>query len=154
RHGARNQVQKSAAMKSHGPFLDACCFGIPNGIFVHRTEATPRLSCIPVPLLMLWRKRIPCRRRPGEISTMPAPAAPTHVMVTRNDVRLEVLAQGDGPPIVLLPSLGRGAEDFNDIAASLAGAGYRVLRPQPRGIGASRGAWDGVKLEDLAADVA
>ena len=85
---------------------------------------------------------------------MPAPVAPTRIMVTRGDARLEVLAQGDGPPIVLLPSLGRGANDFDAIAEALAGAGYRVLRPQPRGIGASRGPWDGVKLEDLAADVA
>ena len=53
-----------------------------------------------------------------------------------------------------MPSLGRGAGDFDVIAKSLAGAGYRVLRPQPRGIGASRGPWDGVKLEDLAADIA
>ena len=33
-----------------------------------------------------------------------------HVMVTRGDARLEVLAQGKGPTIVLLPSLGRGAD--------------------------------------------
>jgi pimeloyl-ACP methyl ester carboxylesterase len=74
-------------------------------------------------------------------------------MVPRGEACLEVLAQGDGPPIVLLPSLGRGASDFDVIAASLAGAGYRVLRPQPRGIGASSGPWDGIKLEDLAADI-
>jgi pimeloyl-ACP methyl ester carboxylesterase len=80
--------------------------------------------------------------------------APTHIMVTRGDAQLEVLVQGDGPPMVLLPSLGRGAEDFDEIAESLAGLGYRVLRPQPRGIGASRGPWDGVKLEHLAADIA
>jgi pimeloyl-ACP methyl ester carboxylesterase len=85
---------------------------------------------------------------------MTASAAPTHIMVTHGDARLEVLTQGAGPPIVLLPSLGRGAQDFDAIAAKLAGAGYRVLRPQPRGIGASRGPWDGVKLEDLAADIA
>jgi pimeloyl-ACP methyl ester carboxylesterase len=75
-------------------------------------------------------------------------------MVTHDDARLEVLVQGEGRPIVLLPSLGRGANDFDAIAAALAGAGFRVLRPQPRGIGASVGAWDGVKLEDLAADIA
>ena len=52
---------------------------------------------------------------------MPAPAAPpTHIMVTRGDARLQVLAQGEGHPIVLLPSLGRGARDFDAIAASLA----------------------------------
>jgi len=84
---------------------------------------------------------------------MPVPAAPpTHIMVTRGDARLQVLAQGEGHPIVLLPSLGRGARDFDAIAASLAGAGYRVLRPQPRGVGESRGPWDGIRLEDLAAD--
>jgi pimeloyl-ACP methyl ester carboxylesterase len=77
-----------------------------------------------------------------------------HVMVTRGDARLEVLAQGEGPPIALLPSLGRGATDFDPIAERLADAGFRVLRPQPRGIGQSTGPWQGVKLEDLAADVA
>jgi pimeloyl-ACP methyl ester carboxylesterase len=83
-------------------------------------------------------------------STVP----PTRIMVTRGDARLEVLVQGEGHPIVLLPSLGRGAEDFDPIALKLAVAGYRVLRPQPRGIGASKGPWDGVKLEDLAGDIA
>jgi len=77
-----------------------------------------------------------------------------HVMVSRGDARLEVLAQGKGHPIVLLPSLGRGAGDFDAIAEQLASAGYRVLRPQPRGIGRSTGSWQGLKLEDLADDIA
>jgi pimeloyl-ACP methyl ester carboxylesterase len=77
-----------------------------------------------------------------------------HLMVTRGDARLEVLAQGEGPTIVLLPSLGRGATDFVPIAEHLADAGFRVLRPQPRGIGQSTGPWQNVKLEDLAADIA
>ncbi len=86
---------------------------------------------------------------------MPALAATlTQIMVRRGDARLQVLTQGKGPAIVLLPSLGRGASDFDAIAEKLAGAGYRVLRPQPRGIGDSTGPWDGVKLEDLAADIA
>jgi pimeloyl-ACP methyl ester carboxylesterase len=75
-------------------------------------------------------------------------------MVSRGDARLEVLAQGKGHPIVLLPSLGRGAGDFDAIAEQLASAGYRVLRPQPRGIGRSPGSWQGLKLEDLADDIA
>ena len=77
-----------------------------------------------------------------------------HLMVTRGDARLEVLTQGAGPAIVLLPSLGRGAEDFDLIARRLADAGFRVLRPQPRGIGKSTGPWQGVTLQDLAADIA
>jgi pimeloyl-ACP methyl ester carboxylesterase len=76
------------------------------------------------------------------------------LMVTRGDARLEVLAQGQGAAIVLLPSLGRGAHDFDPIAERLASAGFRVLRPQPRGIGQSSGPWAGIKLEDLAADIA
>ena len=81
-------------------------------------------------------------------------AAPTREIVRHGDVRIEVLSQGDGPPIVLLPSLGRGAQDFDRIAERLADAGYRVLRPQPRGIGASEGPLTGIDMHDYAADVA
>lgn len=83
---------------------------------------------------------------------MTAEVAPAFVQ--RGDARLEVLTQGAGPPIVLLPSLGRGASDFDAIAARLAATGHRVLRPQPRGIGQSTGPWHGVNLQDLAADIA
>jgi pimeloyl-ACP methyl ester carboxylesterase len=80
--------------------------------------------------------------------------APPRTLVTRGDVRIEVLAQGQGNVVVLLPSLGRGAGDFDAVAERLAGAGYRVLRPQPRGIGGSRGPLAGIDLHDCAADVA
>jgi len=87
---------------------------------------------------------------------MPAATAPVveRFIVMRGDATLEVLAQGKGPSIVMLPSLGRGASDFDAIADRLAEAGFRVLRPQPRGIGNSTGPWQGVKLEDLADDIA
>src|SRR5262245_10496876 len=81
-------------------------------------------------------------------------AAPTREIVQHRDVRTEVLSQGDGPLVVLLPSLGRGAQDFDPIAERLADAGYRVLRPQPRGIGASVGPLTGIDMHDYAADVA
>jgi len=84
---------------------------------------------------------------------MPAPAVWRRV-IARGEVRIEVLAQGQGPPIVLLPSLGRGAADFASIAHRLAGAGFRVLRPEPRGIGRSSGPMSGIDLHDYAADVA
>jgi pimeloyl-ACP methyl ester carboxylesterase len=80
--------------------------------------------------------------------------AVTRIMIRRPEVAIEVLAQGHGPRIVLLSSLGRGAADFDPIAERLARAGYRVLRPQPRGIGASRGPMTGIDLHDYAADVA
>jgi pimeloyl-ACP methyl ester carboxylesterase len=80
--------------------------------------------------------------------------AVTRFLVRRPDVAIEVLAQGHGSPIVLLPSLGRGASDFDRVAERLAAAGFRVLRPQPRGIGESRGPMTGIDLHDYAADVA
>ena len=85
---------------------------------------------------------------------MRAAAAPAREIIRYGEVRIEVLAQGEGPSVVLLPSLGRGAEDFDRIAERLAGAGYRVLRPQPRGIGASVGPLNGIDLHDYAADIA
>ena len=78
----------------------------------------------------------------------------SRTIITRGDTRIEVLSQGVGPLMVLLPSLGRGAEDFDAIAADLATAGFRVLRPQPRGIGASRGPMTGISLHDYSDDVA
>ncbi len=84
----------------------------------------------------------------------PAEAPALRTIIRREHVEIEVLAQGAGPSIVLLPSLGRGQSDFDPIAARLANAGFRVLRPQPRGIGRSRGPMAGIDLHDLAADVA
>ena len=81
-------------------------------------------------------------------------AVSTRAVIAHGDVRIEVWAQGQGPLIVLLPSLGRGAADFDPIAARLAAAGYRVLRPQPRGIGGSTGPLTGIDLHDCAADIA
>ncbi len=55
----------------------------------------------------------------------------------------------------MLPSLGRdGAEDYDRVAERLVAKGWRVLRPQPRGVGASVGPMDGVLLPALADDVA
>jgi pimeloyl-ACP methyl ester carboxylesterase len=78
----------------------------------------------------------------------------TRSIVERGNVRLEVLAQGQGPRVVMVPSLGRPVEDFDDLARRLADTGYRTLRPQPRGIGESRGPMHGLTLHDFSADMA
>src|SRR5215813_11652300 len=85
--------------------------------------------------------------------SVPSPAL-TRTIVASGDAQIEVLAQGQGHPIVLLPSLGRGAADFDVIAERLAAASFRVLRPQPRGIGRSRGPMTGINLHTYAADIA
>jgi len=84
----------------------------------------------------------------------PAGAKVMRNIVERGDARIEVLAQGSGPLVVLIPSLGRGAHDFDDLAQRLAAAGYRALRPQPRGIGGSTGPMKDITLHDYARDVA
>jgi len=78
----------------------------------------------------------------------------TRTIVTRGDVQIEVLAQGQGHPIVLLPSLGRGASDFRRDRGTACGRLLSLLRPEPRGIGASRGPMTGIDLHTYAADIA
>jgi pimeloyl-ACP methyl ester carboxylesterase len=75
-------------------------------------------------------------------------------MVFRGDVQIEVLAQGSGPLMTLLPSLGRGANDFDPIAAFLAAEGFRILRPQPRGIGLTSPLPVYTDLHDCSNDIA
>ena len=76
-------------------------------------------------------------------------------MVTKGDVTIETYVQGTGPAIVMLPSTGRdGGEDFDSVAARLQAAGFKVLRPQPRGIAGSVGPMRGVSLHQLGDDVA
>lgn len=75
-------------------------------------------------------------------------------VIACNGVRIDLLSEGEGRPVVLLPSRGRDSDDFNDVAAAIADAGFRVLRPQPRGAGLSAGPAVGITLRDLARDVA
>ncbi len=67
--------------------------------------------------------------------------------------RIVVTEVGNGPAIVILPSIGRGAAEMGDLAEALASRGYKVLLPEPRGIGGSIGP-DDFTLRDLADDVA
>lgn len=77
------------------------------------------------------------------------------VLTTNNGVTIESYIEGEGPPIVMLPSTGRdGAEDFDEVAHLLAQAGHKVIRPQPRGIAGSTGPMQGISLHQLADDVA
>jgi pimeloyl-ACP methyl ester carboxylesterase len=76
-------------------------------------------------------------------------------LLRNGDLRIKVFAEGKGPLIVMLPSARRGQEDFDEAAEGLAAAGFRVLRPEPRGIGlSSKGPLKGITLHDLADDTA
>ncbi len=78
----------------------------------------------------------------------------TRSVIAYDDVRIEVIAEGNGPLIVMLPSRGRDSQDYDEVAAGLAAAGFRVLRPQPRGMLGSSGPLKDITLHDLARDVA
>jgi len=75
-------------------------------------------------------------------------------IVRHGDASIEVLERGAGPLVVMVPSLGRPAEDFDHLATRLAEAGYCALCPQPRGLGASRAPLHAITLHDYAKDVA
>lgn len=76
------------------------------------------------------------------------------VLVKYDNVQIDTIVEGEGPAIVLLPSLGRDSEDYNAVAAGLAANKFRVLRPQPRGVGRSVGPLTNISLHDFARDVA
>jgi pimeloyl-ACP methyl ester carboxylesterase len=88
------------------------------------------------------------------IATLPVQAEPERDIVFYDDIRIEIIAEGRGPLIVMLPSRGRGAEDFDGVAGELVKAGFRVVRPEPRGAALSLGPMQNLTLHDLAHDVA
>jgi pimeloyl-ACP methyl ester carboxylesterase len=75
-------------------------------------------------------------------TVVPGPAGP-----------LEVHVHGAGPAVVLLASLGRGADDFADLGTRLAEAGFCALATEPRGVGDSASPLQGVTMADLSDDV-
>jgi pimeloyl-ACP methyl ester carboxylesterase len=88
-------------------------------------------------------------------SFVPADApARQRVLLIEGPARIDVIVEGRGPAVVLLPSSQRDSEDFDDVAARIAAAGFKVLRPQPRGMGGSTGPMQALSLHVLAADVA
>lgn len=74
-------------------------------------------------------------------------------MVDKGEVHLEVFERGSGPAVLMHPSLGRPAQDFEDLGNAVVKAGYHVVLINPRGIGASTGPLDKATLLDLGNDV-
>jgi pimeloyl-ACP methyl ester carboxylesterase len=81
-------------------------------------------------------------------------AGRSHVLLAHDGAQIEVIVDGEGDAVILLPSSQRGSDDLDAVAERIATAGYKVLRPQPRGIGKSTGSLENLTLHVLAADVA
>ncbi|TAA09715.1 alpha/beta hydrolase [Pseudoxanthomonas winnipegensis] len=101
-----------------------------------------------------WVRVLFCLALPATVGAAEAAGARAHRQLSCGDASIDVVVDGRGPTIVLLPSLGRDSLDYDPIAEGLAAKGYQVLRPQPRGLGDSRGPMEGITLADLADDVA
>lgn len=80
--------------------------------------------------------------------------APQRTVVEAEGRRLGVSMRGQGRDVLLIPSHGRGAADFDDLAARLETSGFRSIALDPRGVGESRGPEGPVTLHDLARDAA
>lgn len=74
--------------------------------------------------------------------------------LTRAGATLTYRVTGDGPCVVLIPSLGRGSEDFDALLPALTQAGLRLVLPEPRGIEGSSPLKVTDTLHDMAADIA
>lgn len=74
--------------------------------------------------------------------------------VSAGPARIRAFVRGEGPCVVLLPGMGRPPRDLAAFGAHIAEAGYRVVLPEPRGIGESAGPLDGISFHDFARDVA
>ncbi len=66
---------------------------------------------------------------------------------------LRVGSLGDGPPVVMHPSLGRWSRDFDHLAAALVEAGFRAITIDPRGVGESGAPAESTSLRGCADDV-
>ena len=80
------------------------------------------------------------------------------ISVAYDNVSIDTIVDEPGSEpadcLVLLPSSSRDSEDFDEISGMFAAEGFRVLRPQPRGMCGSTGPMDGLTLHDYARDVA
>jgi len=76
------------------------------------------------------------------------------MMIDTGDAEIEVIVRGEkGPLIVMLPSGGRGASDFDFLAKDLSQAGWRSAAVNPRGAAGSKGPMEDITLHTYAKDV-
>lgn len=75
-------------------------------------------------------------------------------MVTTGDATIECFSVGKGDCVVLLPGGSLSVSYLADLAETLAEAGLRAVRLNPRGAGGGTGPMEGLTLHDYAPDVA
>jgi pimeloyl-ACP methyl ester carboxylesterase len=74
--------------------------------------------------------------------------------VASDGIKVEYFVFGSGrETLLMIPGLGRWANDLDGIANAIAGAGFGVVTINHRGIGGSEGPLEKATLHDLASDV-
>lgn len=68
-------------------------------------------------------------------------------------MKIEIRDEGEGDPIVLIPSWARDISDFDYLSARLIENGFRCISVNPRQVGCSTGPTDGMTLFNWAEDV-
>jgi S-formylglutathione hydrolase len=76
-----------------------------------------------------------------------------NLRIRRGSATIGLRVRGNGPTVVMVPSLGRTGLDFGTLAGHLDAAGYRAVSVDPRGLD-GLGLEGALTLHDLAADVA
>lgn len=74
-------------------------------------------------------------------------------VATDDDCDLFVKELGDGPPVVLIHGWPLSADSWDDVALSLANAGFRAISYDRRGFGRSEQTWDGYDYDTFADDL-
>lgn len=88
------------------------------------------------------------------VPTLATAAYTTEYLTGASNNTIQILVEGEGPSLLVWPSYARDSiDDFHEFSTALAEAGYRVLRPQPRGMGESTGPID-TTWDEVGADVA
>lgn len=83
-----------------------------------------------------------------------AAAEVEHKSATNGDATISYSLRGEGPLIVMIASTGRGSAEFAPLADRLVERGYRVVLPEPRGVGESSGPMEDVTFHDFGDDFA
>lgn len=88
------------------------------------------------------------------LSSLASATYTEHFITGSSNQTIQVLSEGSGPSLLINPSYARDSiADFNALSTGLATAGFRVLRPQPRGMAQSAGPIDATRAE-IGADLA
>jgi pimeloyl-ACP methyl ester carboxylesterase len=78
----------------------------------------------------------------------------TEGLVPVGDGQIAYSDRGDGVAIVMFPSGGRSATDFEPVARELLQRGFRVILPEPRGVRGSSAPQQPTTFADMADDMA